>query len=68
MEIYICPDLEALSHKAAAIFLDITRNCIVSKGGFAVAIPGGFTPRRFYILLSSNQYREKVDWHYVHFF
>lgn len=68
MEIYICPDSEALSHKAAAIFVDIARNCIVSKGRFIVAIPGGFTPKKLYALLSSQYYREKVDWRYVCFF
>jgi 6-phosphogluconolactonase len=68
MDIQVCSDLEVLSHKAAAIFVDISRNCIVSKGRFIVAIPGGFTPRRLYALLSSHSYRKKVDWRYVYFF
>jgi 6-phosphogluconolactonase len=68
VDIQVCSDLETLSHKAAAIFVDISRNCIISKGRFIVAIPGGSTPRRFYTLLSSHCYREKVDWRYVYFF
>ncbi len=68
MEIHVCSDLEALSHKATAIFVDISRKCIALKGRFAVAVSGGSTPRKLYTLLSSNRYREKVDWRSINFF
>lgn len=66
--IQVFSDIEALSHYAASIFINVSRNCIASQGRFAVAISGGSTPRRLYALLGSEQYRNKVDWSSVHFF
>jgi 6-phosphogluconolactonase len=68
MEILVFPTLEDLSRKAAEIFVDISRACIISKGKFTVAVSGGSTPRRLYALLGSDSYREKIDWSHVYFF
>ena len=68
MQIIVFATLEDLSRKAAEIFVDISRACIISKGKFTVAVSGGSTPRRLYALLSSDSYREKIDWSHVYFF
>lgn len=68
MQIIVFATLEDLSRKAAEIFVDISRACIISKGRFTVAASGGSTPRRLYALLSSDSYREKIDWSHVYFF
>ncbi len=68
MEIQVFPTLEELSHKAAAIFVDMSKKSIASKEKFSVAVSGGSTPRRFYSLLSSDPYRKRVSWHHVYFF
>jgi 6-phosphogluconolactonase len=64
----VLSDLEALSHRAASIFVSTSRNSIATKKRFAVAISGGSTPRRLYALLGSEVYRDQVDWQRVHFF
>ncbi len=67
-KIEVLSDLEALSIRAASIFVSASRNSIATKRRFAVAISGGSTPRRLYTLLGSEAYRDQVDWRYVHFF
>ena len=67
-KIEVLADLEALSLRAASIFVSASRNSIAKKKRFAVAISGGSTPRRLYTLLGSDAYRHRVDWQYVHFF
>jgi 6-phosphogluconolactonase len=66
--IQVVSDLEAMSHKAAEMFVNSSRTCMASQGKFSVAISGGSTPRRLYTLLGSNPYREEVNWLLVHFF
>ena len=67
-QIQILPDLEAISHRAASIFVKIVRNAIDRKGRFVIAISGGSTPRRLYDLLASEEYSHQIDWEKVHFF
>jgi len=67
-KIEVLSDLEALSHRAARIFVANSKSSIATKKRFAVAISGGSTPRRLYTLLGSEAYRHQVDWQHVHFF
>ena len=67
-KIEVLSDLEALSLRAASIFVSASKNSIASNKRFAVAISGGSTPRRLYTLLGSEVYRHRVDWQHVHFF
>jgi 6-phosphogluconolactonase len=67
-KIEVLSDLETLSLRAASIFVSASRNAIVTKKRFAVAISGGSTPRRLYALLGSEAYRDQVDWQQVQFF
>jgi 6-phosphogluconolactonase len=66
--VQIFPDLEAISHEAASLFVNASRNSIATRKKLAVAISGGSTPRGLYTLLSSSPYRDQVDWGKVHFF
>jgi 6-phosphogluconolactonase len=67
-KIEVLSDLEALSLRAASIFVSASRNSILAKKRFAVAISGGSTPISLYALLGSETYRNRVDWQHVHFF
>ena len=67
-DVQIFPDLEAISHEAASLFVSASRDSIATRKKFAVAISGGSTPKRLYTLLSSSPYRDRVDWGKVHFF
>lgn len=66
--IQVLSDLEAMSHKAAELFVNTSRSCIASQGKFSVALSGGSTPKRLYSLLGSAEYSPQVDWQRVHFF
>jgi len=66
-ELYVLTDIEAISHKAASVFVEFAESAITSKGNFYVAVSGGSTPRRTFALLSS-EYRDKVKWDCVQFF
>jgi 6-phosphogluconolactonase len=68
LKIEVLSDLEALSHFAASIFVNASRNSIATKKRFVVAISGGSTPRRLYTLLGSVTYRNQIDWRHAHFF
>ncbi len=68
MDIRVLQDLEAVSHEAAAIFTAAAENCIALNGRFTAALSGGSTPERFYTLLGSKKYIEKIDWSRVHLF
>jgi 6-phosphogluconolactonase len=67
-KIEVLSDLEALSFRAASIFVNASRSSMASKKRFVVAVSGGTTPRRLYALLGSETYRDQVDWQHVHFF
>jgi 6-phosphogluconolactonase len=68
VSIQVLSDLDAISHKAAEIFLNLSTNSLPAKESFAVALSGGSTPRRFYRLLGSAPYRNQVGWRRIHFF
>jgi 6-phosphogluconolactonase len=68
VDVHLLSDLEALSIKAADIFVDLSSRCIASKGQFFVAVSGGSTPIRLYTLLGSDMYSHQVDWRRLQFF
>lgn len=65
--VHVLPDNEALSHRAASIFIELADSAIAAKNRFLVAVSGGSTPKRLFALLST-QYSDKVEWQYVDFF
>jgi 6-phosphogluconolactonase len=62
------PDLEALSHATAELFVAEAGKAAGDTGRFTVALSGGRTPRRAFELLASASYRDRVDWARVHVF
>lgn len=66
-EYFVFADLEEMSHMAATIFSCAARTAIATTGRFTVAISGGSTPRRLYVLLGT-EYRDKIPWDRVEFF
>lgn len=66
--VIILPDIDAVSHEAAAIFINSAERCISLRGRFSVAVSGGSTPGRLFSLLGSELYADKIDWSKVHFF
>lgn len=68
MKIIIERNLEALSVKAALLFTRISEDAIRMSGRFVTALSGGKTPRRTYEILSTDEYRKKIDWSKIHIF
>ncbi|MBI3399306.1 MAG: 6-phosphogluconolactonase [Deltaproteobacteria bacterium] len=68
MQIRVLSDIEAISHEASKIFVNLAKKYIASSGRFVNAISGGSTPKRFYELLASDNCSGNVDWSRVHFF
>jgi 6-phosphogluconolactonase len=66
--VVVLPDLDALSHEAAQIFVLLSQASIAARGKFAVALSGGSTPRALYSLLAQERYSGAVEWNKVHLF
>ena len=62
------PDLEAISRCAADMFTSLSEESISATGRFVVALAGGNTPQRFYAILGSDMFRDRIRWKEVHFF
>lgn len=67
-EIRITSDIEELFSLAADTFVEIAGEAISERGRFTVALSGGSTPKAFYHLLTTDEYRTKVRWVDVRFF
>jgi 6-phosphogluconolactonase len=67
-EIVIAKNLDELSRLAADRFVHLANKSNEENRWFTVALAGGSTPRSFYSLLASREYREKIDWAKVFFF
>jgi 6-phosphogluconolactonase len=68
IRVQVLPDLEAMSLQAVCLFVEISKGTLAQREKFVAALSGGTTPRRFYHLMGSAPYREKVDWGRVHLF
>ena len=67
-EVVLCRDAGESNCKAAAQFIELARHSIALEQRFTVALSGGSTPKALYSLLASPEYREKIDWPWVHLF
>jgi 6-phosphogluconolactonase len=60
------PDL--LMAGLADYIVGIARNAIATRGRFDFAVSGGSSPKRLYDLLTSDAYRNKIEWSKTYFF
>jgi len=61
-DIHIFKDNDALSHTAAEIFVATAQQAVQARERFLVALSGGSTPSGLYQLLTSEPFRDQVDW------
>lgn len=67
--IVVTQDLDALSMRAAELFVTMAQRAAQEEGNrFTVALSGGETPKRLYNLLSTPQYADQISWKNVHVF
>ncbi len=67
-EILIFSQIEELNNFAAEKFIEIGSDAIKNVNKFSVALAGGSTPKSLYQLLSSDKFKNKIDWSKVFFF
>jgi len=68
-EVVILPGAEAITRRAAEIFLGCATRAVAEKGSFTVALAGGSTPKALYSLLAEDPaFRARVPWDKSHFF
>ena len=66
--IKIFDSIEKINIFAAEKTVEIAGASIRSKGRFTIALAGGSTPKMLYQMLSSDEYKNKIDWSNVFFF
>jgi len=66
--VFVYPDPTEVARAAARLFVDYAWQAISRYGKFMVAISGGNTPRQFFEMLASAEFRGQVDWAKVHIF
>jgi 6-phosphogluconolactonase len=66
-KIHVLSDYEALSHRAALFFIEVSKSAINARGRFFIAVSGGSTPKKLFALLGTL-YRNEIQWKHVHFF
>jgi 6-phosphogluconolactonase len=67
-KILVLDDASQVARLAADRFAELARAAIDERGRFSVALAGGSTPKRAYELLSSDEYKDQLDWSKVHIF
>lgn len=67
-QIIIAKDEEALSAKAAQVFLESHAQAVKERGRFTVALSGGDSPKKFFRRLAEPYYRDRVSWAQVYAF
>lgn len=67
-EIKVFSNIDELNNFAAEKFVEVAKESIENHGFFTVALAGGSTPKSLYQLLSSEKFRDQIDWSKVFFF
>lgn len=66
--IKVFPNIEELNSFAAEKFIEIAHEAIEKRSRFTVTLAGGSTPKSLYKLLSSENFKDKIDWAKIFFF
>jgi 6-phosphogluconolactonase len=67
-EIQILQNIFEISRVAAEKFILIGNKAIKQNGKFTVALAGGSTPKSLYRLLTTENFKNRIDWSKVFFF
>lgn len=68
MNLKISKDIETLSHHFADWLVMYVKEVLSKQDRFTIALSGGNTPKRLYQLLTSDEYKDQVEWKRLHFF
>lgn len=68
MNLHVSNDLDELSRYVADWMVFYIRDTLKKQDRFTIVLSGGNTPRPLYRLLSSDVYKNQVEWEKLHFF
>lgn len=68
MNLVIKKDSDELSRGFADWIVDYIEKKLQQQARFTIVLSGGSTPKKFYQLLASDKYKNKIDWNKLHVF
>ncbi len=68
MNFIVSSDLEELSRRVADWMIVYINETLKKQPQFTIALSGGGTPKKLYQLLSSDSYKNSIDWTKLHIF
>ncbi|RAW00350.1 6-phosphogluconolactonase [Pseudochryseolinea flava] len=68
MSIHIFKDVDSLVAASADLVVTRAQESIAKHGRFSLVLSGGSSPKRLHELLTSDDYRNKIEWSKVFFF
>jgi 6-phosphogluconolactonase len=68
MELHIFKDVDSLIKASADLVVERAKESIQKHGRFSLVLSGGSSPKKLHLLLTSNDYRRRIDWTKVFFF
>jgi 6-phosphogluconolactonase len=68
MQLKVTKDINDLSVQFADWMVRYIEKVLATNDRFTIALSGGSTPKKLYQLLSSEAYKNKIDWSRMHFF
>ena len=68
MQFHISKDTTELSKAVADWMVEYINKTLQKQDSFTLVLSGGSTPKKLHELLSSNAYKNKIDWSKVHIF
>lgn len=66
--VLVAKNYEDLCRDVVRNILGLSEKIIASRGRFTIALSGGSTPKGVYVLMAGPEYRDKFQWHKIHFF
>ena len=68
MELHISKDIDGLSIAVAGWMVDWINKILQTQNRCCIALSGGSTPKKLNELLTTEKYKDKIDWSKVHIF
>lgn len=62
MELHVCKNYDELSEHLANWMVEYVCKILAIKARFSIVLTGGSTPKKLYLILASDEYKNKIDW------
>ena len=68
MDLIVSKNIEELSFKVAEWMVDYIHKSLQLQDRFTIALSGGSTPKQLHLYLSSEKFKNRIDWQKLHVF